>query len=149
MLGASCTYGRKSQILHLTSIALPLLGFCELGNSTQAAACGILIGSARPQIGCYINFISFYLIGLPVAALLGFRSSYGFAGFWMGLAAAQISFMCLMVSNLVCINWTHQASMAFGLLVTTSLGGVMCDSLNWLSSMKSLLTSSPPPPRLY
>ncbi|KAL3521307.1 hypothetical protein ACH5RR_019456 [Cinchona calisaya] len=105
-------YTRDPQILHLTSIALPILGFCELGNSPQTAACGILIGSARPKIGCFINFISFYIIGLPVAALLGFKFRYGFAGFWIGLAAAQISCMCMMVSVLVCTNWTHQASRA-------------------------------------
>lgn len=63
--------------------------------------------------------MSFYLIGLPLAALLGFRSRYGFAGFWMGLEAAQISCMRFMVSTLVCTNWTDQASRAKVLIQDT------------------------------
>lgn len=105
-------YTCEAQILRLTSVALPIIGFCELGNSPQTAACGILIGSARPKIGSFINFVSFYLIGLPVAAVLGFKMEYGFLGFWIGLAAAQISCLCMMVSVLICTNWTHEASRA-------------------------------------
>ncbi|THG23234.1 hypothetical protein TEA_026192 [Camellia sinensis var. sinensis] len=99
-------------ILALTSIALPILGFCELGNSPQTAACGILIGSAPPKMGCYINFGSFYLIGLPVAALLGFKFKMGFVGLWFGLAAAQASCLCMMVYTLVHTDWKHQATRA-------------------------------------
>ncbi|KAL7228484.1 hypothetical protein ACSBR2_007243 [Camellia fascicularis] len=99
-------------ILALTSIALPILGFCELGNSPQTAACGILIGSARPKMSCYINFVSFYLIGLPVAALLGFKFKMGFVGLWFGLAAAQASCLCMMVYTLVHTDWKHQATRA-------------------------------------
>ncbi|KAI8031445.1 Protein DETOXIFICATION 53, partial [Camellia lanceoleosa] len=98
-------------ILALTSIALAILGFCELGNSPQTAACGILIGSARPKM-CYINFGSFYLIGLPVAALLGFKFKMGFVGLWFGLAAAQASCLSVMVYTLVHTDWKHQATRA-------------------------------------
>ncbi|KAI5670389.1 hypothetical protein M9H77_10753 [Catharanthus roseus] len=96
----------------LTSTALPILGFCELGNCIQTAACGILIGSARPMTGCSINFTSFYLIGLPIAVMVGFKYELGFVGFWIGLAAAQVSCTCMMVCTLVRTNWTHQANRA-------------------------------------
>ncbi|GFP86611.1 multidrug and toxin extrusion protein 1 [Phtheirospermum japonicum] len=99
-------------ILGLTSATLPLLGFCELGNSPQTAACGILVGSARPKMGCNINFISFYLIGLPVAAALAFKFEMGFLGLWFGLAAAQVSCTCMMVCTLVYTDWTQQARRA-------------------------------------
>ncbi|KAK6145600.1 hypothetical protein DH2020_022420 [Rehmannia glutinosa] len=100
------------KILGLTSITLPLLGFCELGNSPQTAACGILVGSARPKMGCHINFVSFYLIGLPVAALLALKFEMGFVGLWLGLAAAQVSCTCMMVCTLLYTDWTQQASRA-------------------------------------
>ncbi|XP_058207368.1 protein DETOXIFICATION 53-like [Rhododendron vialii] len=105
--------------LSLTSSALPILGLCELGNCPQTAACGILIGSARPKMGCYINFGSFYIIGLPIAALLGFKFQMGFIGLWYGLAAAQASCMCLMVYTLVHTDWMHQAKRAKELTQTT------------------------------
>ncbi|KAL2549907.1 MATE efflux family protein [Forsythia ovata] len=102
----------EPEILGLTSIALPIIGFCELWNCPQTAACGILVGSARPKMGCQINFVSFYLIGLPVAVLLAFKFKMGFKGLWFGLAAAQISCTCMMVCTLVCTDWTQQASRA-------------------------------------
>ncbi|KAG8390167.1 hypothetical protein BUALT_Bualt01G0055300 [Buddleja alternifolia] len=102
----------EPKILGLTSVTLPILGFCELGNSPQTSACGILVGSARPKIGCCINFVSFYLIGLPVAALLAFKFKMGFVGLWFGLAAAQVSCTCMMVCTLFYTDWSQQASRA-------------------------------------
>lgn len=67
-------YTSEPHIIALTSMELPILGFCELSNCPQPAACGILIGSARPKVGAGINFGSFYLIGLPVVALISFSS---------------------------------------------------------------------------
>ncbi|KAL0382209.1 UNVERIFIED_CONTAM: protein DETOXIFICATION 53 [Sesamum calycinum] len=98
--------------LGLTSSTLPLLGFCELGNSPQTAACGVLVGSARPKMGCNINFVSFYLIGLPVAALSAFKFNMGFVGLWFGMAAAQVSCTCMMVCTLICTDWKQQATRA-------------------------------------
>ncbi|KAB1217602.1 Multidrug and toxin extrusion protein 1 [Morella rubra] len=102
----------EPQVLALTSIALPILGFCELGNCPQTAACGILIGSARAKVGACINFGSFYLIGLPVAVLMSFRLRMGFIGLWCGLAAAQISCMCMMIYTLVSTDWKHEVKRA-------------------------------------
>ncbi|KAI3925046.1 hypothetical protein MKW98_009696 [Papaver atlanticum] len=101
-----------TQTLALVSIALPILGFCELGNCPQTAACGVLTGSARPKAGANINFISFYLIGLPVAIILGFGFDTGFKGLWLGLVAAQFSCLCMMVFALVCTDWKHQVKRA-------------------------------------
>lgn len=102
----------EPKILDLTSAALPILGFCELGNSPQTASCGILVGSARAKIGWRINFISFYLIGLPTAALLAFRFRMGFVGLWFGLAAAQVCCTCIMACTLIYTDWMHEASRA-------------------------------------
>lgn len=105
-------YTSEKQVLALTSVALPILGFCELGNCPQTAACGVLVGSARPKVGACINFSSFYLIGLPVAALMAFKLEKDFLGLWFGLAAAQASCVCMMVCTLVFTDWDYQAKRA-------------------------------------
>ncbi|KAJ6742368.1 MULTIDRUG RESISTANCE PROTEIN [Salix viminalis] len=66
-------YTDEPQILELISTGLPLLGLCELANSPQTAACGVLTGTARPKEGARINLCSFYFVGLPVAILLTFK----------------------------------------------------------------------------
>ncbi|XP_043724664.1 protein DETOXIFICATION 53-like [Telopea speciosissima] len=102
----------EEQILALTSVALPILGLCELGNAPQTAACGVLIGSARPKVGANINFGSFYLIGLPVAVLLSVVLKKGFVGLWLGLGVAEVSCLAMMLITLVRTDWEDQANRA-------------------------------------
>ncbi|XVF00367.1 hypothetical protein REPUB_Repub03eG0279200 [Reevesia pubescens] len=103
-------YTCEPQVLAMISVVLPILGFCELGNYPQTAACGILIGSARPNVGACINFCSFYVVGLPVAAYAAFGLKMGFLGLWFGLAAAQATCMCMMIYTLIFTDWKHQAN---------------------------------------
>ncbi|XP_009765487.1 protein DETOXIFICATION 48-like [Nicotiana tabacum] len=101
-------FTKDVEILKLTSIALPIVGLCELGNCPQTTGCGVLRGSARPTIGANINLGSFYLVGMPVAFILGFILKMGFAGLWLGLLAAQASCATLMLCVLFKTDWKVQ-----------------------------------------
>ncbi|KAJ7565282.1 hypothetical protein O6H91_02G054900 [Diphasiastrum complanatum] len=100
------------QILSLTALAMPIVGLCELGNCPQTTGCGVLRGSARPAIGANINLGSFYFVGMPVALILGFLVSTGFAGLWFGLLAAQATCATVMLFVMSRTNWTLQAKRA-------------------------------------
>lgn len=100
------------EILELTSIVLPIVGLCELGNCPQTTGCGVLRGSARPTIGANINLGSFYLVGMPVAIFLGFVAKLGFPGLWIGLLAAQGSCAMLMLVVLCRTDWNLQVQRA-------------------------------------
>ncbi|KAI9200448.1 hypothetical protein LWI28_008141 [Acer negundo] len=100
------------EILELTAIALPIAGLCELGNCPQTTGCGVLRGSARPTIGANINLGSFYLVGMPVAILMGFVAKMGFSGLWLGLLAAQASCALLMLHVLLKTDWIVQVERA-------------------------------------
>lgn len=97
-------------ILSLVAVAMPIVGLCELGNCPQTAGCGVLRGTARPTTGANINLGSFYIVGLPVALVLGLK--VGFAGLWCGLLAAQATCATLMVIVLGKTNWSLQATRA-------------------------------------
>ncbi|XP_065851676.1 protein DETOXIFICATION 53 [Euphorbia lathyris] len=105
-------YTDEPEILKLISIGLPLLGLCEIGNSPQTAACGVLTGTARPKDGARINLYAFYLVGLPVAIVLTFKLKLGFQGFWLGLLAAQLTCVCMMLYTVFRTDWKHQAKRA-------------------------------------
>ncbi|KAL4279570.1 hypothetical protein GQ457_03G034700 [Hibiscus cannabinus] len=109
-----------TEILELTAVALPIVGLCELGNCPQTTGCGVLRGSARPTTGANINLGSFYLVGMPVAILMGFVIKMGFAGLWLGLLAAQASCATLMLVVLWKTDWTVQVERARVLTQTTS-----------------------------
>ncbi|XP_057975148.1 protein DETOXIFICATION 48 [Malania oleifera] len=105
-------FTKDAEILELTSIALPIVGVCELGNCPQTTGCGVLRGCARPTTGANINLGSFYLVGMPVAISLGFVCKMGFAGLWLGLLAAQASCASLMLCVLSRTDWSAQAERA-------------------------------------
>ncbi|KAL4320264.1 hypothetical protein GQ457_18G012390 [Hibiscus cannabinus] len=118
-----------SEILRLTSIALPILGLCELGNCPQTVACGVLRGSARPTTAANVNLGSFYLVGMPVALGLGFYNGVGFSGLWLGLLSAQVCCAGLMLYVMGSTDWDLQAQRAQMLTcIDASLSDDDCDN---------------------
>ncbi|KAF6141721.1 hypothetical protein GIB67_027899 [Kingdonia uniflora] len=110
------TWGRMFttdvEILRLTSIALPILGLCELGNCPQTVGCGVLRGTARPSTAANVNLGAFYLVGMPIAIGLGFFVGVGFSGLWIGLLSAQVCCAGLMLYVVGSTNWEAQVHRA-------------------------------------
>ncbi|GAB4858206.1 Protein DETOXIFICATION 49 [Ancistrocladus abbreviatus] len=100
------------EIMRLTSVVLPIIGLCELGNSPQTTGCGVLRGTARPKIGANINLGCFYFVGMPAAVWLGFFTGLEFEGLWLGLLAAQVACVVAMVVVLGRTDWEAEAERA-------------------------------------
>ncbi|KAJ7541814.1 hypothetical protein O6H91_10G078000 [Diphasiastrum complanatum] len=113
-------------ILSLIAMAMPLAGLCELGNCPQTTGCGVLRGSARPSTGANINLGSFYLVGMPVAVILGFIWKLKFMGLWFGLMAAQGTCLVLMLFALIRTDWILEAARAK--ILTETANGQSKDS---------------------
>ncbi|KAL8250166.1 hypothetical protein R6Q59_033859 [Mikania micrantha] len=64
---------------------------------------GVLRATARPKIGANINLGCFYLMGMPVAVVLGFFMGFDFEGLWLRMLASQ---MCCVVAMLVVLGRT-------------------------------------------
>ncbi|KVI11536.1 Multi antimicrobial extrusion protein [Cynara cardunculus var. scolymus] len=105
-------FTNDSNILRLTSLALPIIGLCELGNCPQTVGCGVVRGIAQPTTAANINLGAFYMIGMPVALGLGFWFRVGFVGLWLGLLSAQVCCAGLMLYVVGTIDWEHQAKKA-------------------------------------
>ncbi|KAJ9674111.1 hypothetical protein PVL29_023579 [Vitis rotundifolia] len=89
-------FTNDAEVLELTAVALPIAG---LSN---------------------INLGSFYLVGMPVAIIMGFVAKMGFAGLWLGLLAAQASCASLMLYVLCRTDWVVQVKRARDLTQTSS-----------------------------
>ncbi|KAK8477487.1 hypothetical protein V6N12_042855 [Hibiscus sabdariffa] len=101
-----------AEILDLTAVALPIVWLCELENYPQTAGCGVLRGIARPTIEVNINLGSFYIVGMPMAILMGFVVKMGFLGLWLGLLAAQAACALMMLLVLYRTDWMVQVERA-------------------------------------
>ncbi|MBA0651961.1 hypothetical protein Goklo_019251 [Gossypium klotzschianum] len=105
-------FSADKEIIALTSLVLPIIGLCELGNCPQTTGCGVLRGTARPKVGANINLGCFYLVGMPVAIWLAFFAGFDFKGLWLGLLAAQGSCVLTMMVVLVRTDWDLEAAKA-------------------------------------
>ncbi|XP_055819501.1 protein DETOXIFICATION 49-like [Solanum dulcamara] len=106
-------FTQDQEIMKLTTMILPIIGLCELGNCPQTTCCGVLRGTARPKLGANVNLGCFYLVGMPIAIWLGFFMGFDFKGLWLGLLAAQGSCaVTMMLIILVKTNWEDQARRA-------------------------------------
>ncbi|KAK9276780.1 hypothetical protein L1049_006316 [Liquidambar formosana] len=112
-------FTQDNEIIALTSLVLPIIGLCELGNCPQTTGCGVLRGTARPKLGANINLGCFYLVGMPIAVWLSFFAGFDFKGLWLGLLAAQGSCVVTMLFVLGQTNWERQAQRAKELTGTT------------------------------
>lgn len=65
-------------------------------------------GSGWQKIGAYINLGSFYLVGLPVAAVLGFVAHLRGKGLWIGILAGSFAQSVLLSIVTACTDWNKQ-----------------------------------------
>ncbi|TXG70850.1 hypothetical protein EZV62_005785 [Acer yangbiense] len=105
-------FTQDKEILALTSMVLPIIGLCELGNCPQTTGCGVLRGTARHTVGANINLGCFCLVGFPVAVWLSFYAGFDFEGLWFGLLVAQGSCVVTMLVVLAQTDWDFQAQRA-------------------------------------
>ena len=84
-------------VVELAAVLLPIAALFQVFDGLQVVAAGILRGAADTRVPALIAFIGYWLLGLPVAWLLGVHLGFGPTGLWwgltLGLAAAAILFL--------------------------------------------------------
>ena len=71
------------------SASIPLIRICavfEISDGLQAVASGALRGAGDPHAPLWANIIGHWVLGLPVALVLGFGCGWGAPGLWWGLS---------------------------------------------------------------
>jgi len=77
----------------IIAAAVPLLrvaAFFQLFDGLQVTATGALRGAGDTTTPMLCHFAGYWVIGLPLGVLLGFRESLGAVGLWMGLSVGLI-----------------------------------------------------------
>lgn len=70
--------------------SLPLMvvaAVFQLSDGIQAVGAGVLRGAGDTKYAFYANIIGHWVVGFPIALLLGFRAGLGIVGLWWGLCA--------------------------------------------------------------
>ncbi|KAJ7000480.1 protein DETOXIFICATION 14-like [Populus alba x Populus x berolinensis] len=105
-------YSNDRQVVRYISVMTPLICLSFIMDSLQAVLSGVARGSGWQKIGAYINIGSFYLVGLPVAAVLGFVAHLRGKGLWIGILAGSFLQTVLLSIVTACTDWNKQVTKA-------------------------------------
>ncbi len=74
------------EVIQLTASLMVIVGFFQIVDSLQVASSGMLRGLHDAKIPARMGFISYWIVGLPIGALLAIQFKMGAIGIWWGLA---------------------------------------------------------------
>jgi len=78
-------YSSDTDVCTLTSEVLAVVAIYQGSDALTGAIQAVFRGTGKPIKGVILNFSGLYMVGLPVALLLGFKAGLGITGFWWGL----------------------------------------------------------------
>jgi MATE family multidrug resistance protein len=78
-------YIKEKEVIELASKLLIIAALFQLFDGLQASGISVLRGLADTKIPMIISLGAYWIIGIPVAALLGFYFKLGAVGIWIGL----------------------------------------------------------------
>ncbi|MFC4210637.1 MATE family efflux transporter [Pedobacter lithocola] len=78
-------YTEDLKVIQIASQLLIIAGFFQLFDGTQVVGLGVLRGLGDVNIPTFITFLAYWVVGIPVGYLLGFKFGLGVNGIWYGL----------------------------------------------------------------
>jgi len=73
-----------------TSNLLIVGAIFQLPDSINGAVQGMFRGCGRQNIGAYLNFVAYYIVGIPFGVLLAFYFDQGILGLWIGIGSGLL-----------------------------------------------------------
>ncbi|XP_010254988.1 PREDICTED: protein DETOXIFICATION 33-like [Nelumbo nucifera] len=89
-----------------------LLGVTVLLNSLQPVLSGVAIGAGWQAIIAYVNIACYYIVGLPIGLLLGFKFDFGVEGIWGGMIGGILLQTIILVIITLRTDWKREVSQA-------------------------------------
>jgi multidrug resistance protein, MATE family len=83
-------YTDDPDILTVALTLLPVAALFQLFDGIQGVSFGVLRGLGDVRVPTAINIVGYWIVGVPVGALLALRTSLGPQGVWVGLAASLL-----------------------------------------------------------
>ncbi|KZV39595.1 multidrug resistance pump [Dorcoceras hygrometricum] len=97
-----------AEVAHLS----PLLAFSMLMNSVQPVLSGVAIGAGWQSSVVFVNIGSYYLIGIPFGAILGYVFNLHVMGVWIGMLIGTLIQTIILITLTCKTDWDKQVSIA-------------------------------------
>ncbi|XP_043702004.1 protein DETOXIFICATION 41-like [Telopea speciosissima] len=99
-------------VITAVSDLTPLLAISVFLNGIQPILSGVAIGSGWQALVAYVNISTYYIIGLPIGCVLGFKTSLGVAGIWWGMIFGVFLQTVTLIILTARTNWNKEVEKA-------------------------------------
>ncbi|KAM3371366.1 hypothetical protein ACQJBY_018654 [Aegilops geniculata] len=81
-------------------------------NSIQPVLSGVAIGAGWQTLVAFINIVCYYLFGIPLGVLFGFKLKLGALGIWVGMPIGTLLQTAILITICFRAKWENQAMLA-------------------------------------
>ncbi|ERN17618.1 hypothetical protein AMTR_s00059p00169290 [Amborella trichopoda] len=99
-------------VMTATSKLGTLLAFTMFLNSIQPVLSGVAVGAGWQTLIAFVNVGCYYLFGLPIGAVLGYKFNLGAKGIWSGMLLGGLLQTLILIFITIRTNWEKEASQA-------------------------------------
>ncbi|XP_050206567.1 protein DETOXIFICATION 29 [Mercurialis annua] len=105
-------FSSDPQVKQLVNDLTPLLALCIIINNIQPVLSGVAIGAGWQGIVAYVNIGCYYVFGIPMGLILGYKVGWGVRGIWYGMMSGTVVQTCALFWMIYRTNWNTEASIA-------------------------------------
>ncbi|CAL5418880.1 unnamed protein product [Camellia sinensis] len=102
-------FSNDAAVKELVYELTPLLGLAIVVYSVQLALAGVAIGAGWQAYIAYVNLGCYYLFGIPLSLLTGFKFNMGIKGIWWGVISGTVLEACVVLWIINRTNWNNEA----------------------------------------
>ncbi|XP_052186456.1 protein DETOXIFICATION 29-like [Diospyros lotus] len=105
-------FSDNKEVQQLAYKLTPLLGASIVINNIQPTLSGVAIGAGWQAYVAYVNIGCYYLFGIPLGLVSGYRFHLGVKGIWYGMLCGTGLQTCVLLWMIYHTNWNKEASVA-------------------------------------
>ncbi|KAH7533686.1 hypothetical protein FEM48_Zijuj04G0157800 [Ziziphus jujuba var. spinosa] len=111
-VGLSRLFITDDEVVEAISNLTPLLAISVFLNGIQPILSGVAIGIGWQGVVAYVNLATYYVIGLPIGCVLGFKTNLDVAGIWWGMIIGVLLQTLTLLFLISRTNWTKEVAKA-------------------------------------
>ncbi|CAK9175973.1 unnamed protein product [Ilex paraguariensis] len=105
-------FSDSEEVKNLVYTLTPLLALCVVINNIQPALSGVAIGAGWQAVVAYVNIGCYYIFGIPLGLLMGYKLDMGVIGIWSGMLTGTVIQTLILFWIVYRTNWNKEASIA-------------------------------------
>nr|XP_041575962.1 multidrug and toxin extrusion protein 1 isoform X1 [Taeniopygia guttata] len=139
----------EKEIVDLVAWVMPTYIVFHLFEAMTGACSGVLRGVGKQKFGAIINAVSYYGVGMPLAAVLLFVARIGVIGLWIAMLVCVFIICTSFLTYISRLDWEKAAKEAQRRAGVTQLPAPEPPSLGPETSCKDLDVGPAPQPHTY